>query len=130
LSHCAFKAGEAAGDGLEGLANRVEIVEAFAQAKVGEVVGTQFIAQEGRELLVLFEEGILEIGAIDMMAVRDPVDDAGELAAVATMKARAEDRRHLIGGQPPQAEFATAGEQLVDGKVAPPRKRGLRQYSI
>ena len=113
-----LEAGEAAGDGLEGLANRIEMVQALAQAEVGEVVGTQFVAQEGRELLVLLEERVLEVGPVDMMAVRDAVDHAGELAAVATVKPGAEDCRHLVGGQPPQAEFAAAREQLVDREVA------------
>src|SRR5271166_5496899 len=31
---------------------------------------------------------------------------------------RAKDLGDLVGGQPPQAEFAAAFEQLVDGKVA------------
>ncbi len=39
-------AGEAAGDGLKGLANLIEMVQAFSQTEIGEVVGTQFVAQE------------------------------------------------------------------------------------
>jgi hypothetical protein len=48
-----LESGEAAGDGLESLANRIEMVQAFAQPEVGEIVGAQFVAQERRELLVL-----------------------------------------------------------------------------
>ena len=59
------------------------MVEALLEAEVGEVVGTQFVAQERRELLVLLEEGVLEVGPVDMMAVLDPIDEGGELAAVA-----------------------------------------------
>ena len=55
--------GEAAGDGMEGLADGRQVIESLAKAEVGEVVGAQFVAQEGRELLVLFEEGVLEIDA-------------------------------------------------------------------
>ena len=105
-----LEAGEAVGDGLEGRAHRIEMVEALAQAEVGEVVGTQFVAQERR--------GFLEVGAIDMMAVFDAIEHTGELAAVAAGQAGAEDRRHLVGGEPPQAEFASALEQLVDREVA------------
>jgi hypothetical protein len=94
------------------------MVQAFLETKVGEVVGTQFIAQERRELLVLLEEGVLEVSPVDMMAVLDTIDHARELAAVATMQAGAEDRRHLVGGKPPQAEFASALEQFVDREVA------------
>src|SRR5207249_10678871 len=48
-----LETGEAAGDSLEGLANRIEMVQAFPQPEVGEGVGAQFVAQECRELLVL-----------------------------------------------------------------------------
>src|SRR5208337_2664691 len=39
----------------------------------------QFVAQKGPELLILFEEAALEVGAEDMMAVLDLVDDGGQL---------------------------------------------------
>src|SRR5260370_14657041 len=111
-------AGEAAGDGLEGVANRIETVQPLPQPEVGEIVGAQFVAQERRELLVLLEEGAFEVSAEDMMAVLDPIYDGGKLAAMPAVKARAEDRGDLVGRQPPQAEFATALEPLVDRKVA------------
>jgi hypothetical protein len=110
--------GEAAGDGLEALADGIEMVESFFEAEVGKVVGDQFVAQEGRELLVLFQEGVLEVGAEDVMAMLDTVDDRGELAAHLAVQPRAEDLGDLVGSQPPQAELAAALEQLVDGKVA------------
>src|SRR4029077_19014912 len=72
----------------------------------------------GRELFVLFEEGVLEVGAEDVMAVLDAIDDGGQLAAHLAVQPGAEDLRDLVGGQPPQAELAAALEQLVDGKVA------------
>ena len=52
------------------------------------------------------------------MAVRDAIDHGCELAAVPAAEASAEDLGDLVAGQPPQAEFAAAFEQLVDGKVA------------
>ena len=52
-----------------------------------------------------------------MMAMLDLIDDGGELAAVPAVQAGAEDLGNLVGGEPPQAEFATSLEQLVDGKV-------------
>ena len=55
-----LEAGEAVGDGLEGRAHRIEMVEALAQAEVGEVVGTQFVAQERRELLILLGKAFLK----------------------------------------------------------------------
>src|SRR5260221_3094775 len=111
-------AGEAIGDRLEGGAHGVEMIEPLSEAEVGEVVGSQLVAQEGPELLVLLEEGVLEVGAEDMMAVLDAVDDGGQLAVHAATDAPAEDGRDLVGAEPPQAEFAAALEQLVDGKVA------------
>src|SRR2546422_9333903 len=53
-----------------------------------------------------------------MMAMLDLIDDGGELAAHPAMQTGAEDRGNLVGGEPPQAEFAAALEQLVDGQVA------------
>ena len=72
--------GETAGDGLELLPDRLEITQAFLETKVPEVVGAELIAQEGCELLILLQERVLEVGAIDMVAVLDLLDDGGELA--------------------------------------------------
>jgi hypothetical protein len=72
--------GEAAGNGLERLPDRLEIVQALLETEVLEVVGAELIAQERCELLVLLEERVLEVGAIDMVAVLDLLDDGGELA--------------------------------------------------
>ncbi len=94
------------------------MVQALPQAKVFEIVGAQFVEQERRELLVLLEEGIPEVGAVDMVVVLDAIDHGSELAAVPAAETGAEDHRNLVGGEPPQAEFATALEQLVDRKVA------------
>src|SRR5580658_895792 len=114
----AIRCRKTVGDGLERLTDRIEMVQPFLETEVGEVVGAQFVAQESRELFILLEEGALEIGAEDMMAVLDLIDDGGELAAVPAVQAGAEDLGNLVGGEPPQAEFATSLEQLADGKVA------------
>jgi hypothetical protein len=113
-----LETGEAGGDGLEALANGIEMVQSLLKTEVGEVVGDQFVAQEGGELFVLLQEGVLEVGAEDMMAVLDAVDDGGQLAAHPAVQAGAEDLGDLVAGQPPQAELAAALEQLMDGKVA------------
>ena len=109
---------KAASDGLEALADRVEIVQSLLEAEIGKVVGDQLVAQEGGELFVLLQEGVLEVSAEDMVTVLDAIDDGGELALHPTAHARAEDLGDLVGGQPPQAEFAAAFEQLVDREVA------------
>src|SRR6266403_3646851 len=54
----------------------------------------------------------------DMMAMPDAIDDGGQLAAHPAVQASAEDLGDLVAGQPPQAEFAAAFEEFVDGKVA------------
>ena len=54
-----LEAGKAIGDGLETLADGIEMVQSLCETEVGEVVGDQLVAQEGRELFVLFEEGAL-----------------------------------------------------------------------
>jgi hypothetical protein len=51
-----LEAGEAVGDGLEPLADGVEMIQSFLQAEVAQVVGAEFIAQKAGELLVLLEE--------------------------------------------------------------------------
>src|SRR5438067_5591280 len=113
-----MEAGKAIGNGLEALADGIEMVQSLFELEVGEVVGDQFVTQEGGELFVLFEEGVLEVGAEDVMAVLDAIDDGGELAAHPAVQARTEDLGDLVAGQPPQAEFAAAFEEFVNGKVA------------
>jgi len=85
--------------------------------EIGEVVGDQLIAQERGELFVLLEEGVLEVGAEDVMTMLDAVDDGGKLAVHPAVQAGAEDLGDFVGGQPPQTEFAATFEQLVVGKV-------------
>jgi hypothetical protein len=105
-----LEAGEAAGDVLESLAHGIEMIQTLPELEIGEVVGDQLVAQEGGELLVLFEEGVPEVGTEDMMTMLDAVDDGGELAAHPAVEACAEDFGDLVGGQPPQTEFAATLE--------------------
>ena len=62
-----------------------------------------------------------------MMAMLDLIDNGSELAAVPAVQAGAENLGDLVGGEPPQAEFAASLEQLVDELRL---KMKLRQYSI
>jgi hypothetical protein len=98
------------------------MVQPFLETEVGEVVGAEFVAQESRELFILLKEGALEIGAEDMMAMLDLIDNGSELAAVPAVQAGAEDLGNFVGGEPPQAEFTTSLEQLVDGKANNPQQ--------
>jgi hypothetical protein len=73
------------------------MVQAFLETEVVEIVGAQFVAQEGGELLVLLQERVLEIGAKDMVTMLDLIDDGGKLAGQPTMQALTEDRGDLVG---------------------------------
>src|SRR5215468_3442861 len=100
--------GEAAGNGLELLPDRIEILQALLETEVPEVVGAELIAQERCELLVLLQERVLEVGAIDMVAVLDLLDDGGELAGDLAMQALPEDLGDLVGCQPPQPQLTAS----------------------
>jgi hypothetical protein len=52
----------------------------------------------------LFEEGVLEIGTEDMVAVLDAVDDGGEFATHPAVHTGAEDGGDLVAGEPPQTQ--------------------------
>ena len=60
--------GEAAGDILEPFPHRIEMIEPLLEPEVGQVVRADLVAQEHGELLVLLDEGILAVGAEDMVA--------------------------------------------------------------
>ncbi len=61
--------GKAVENGEEMGAHGWEMVQTLLETKVGEVVGAHFIAEKSRELLVLFDEGVLPIGAKDVVAM-------------------------------------------------------------
>src|SRR5262249_18555339 len=119
---------KAASDGLEAVADRVEMIQSLLEAEIGKVVGDQLVAEEGRELFVLLQEGVFEVSAEDMMAVLDTIDDGGEFALHSAVYARAEDLGDLIGRQPPQAHSQLRSNSLWIGKLR--LKMKLRQYSI
>ena len=113
-----LETGEAVGDDLEAFPHGVEMIESFLQAEVAQVVGAKFIAQEAGELLVLFEECILPIGAEHMMPMLDLVDDGGQLPMEPLVQPDAEDLADAIRSEPPEADFAASLKDLVDGEVA------------
>lgn len=113
-----LEAGKAVRDGLEFLAHRNQVIQPLLEAEVAQVVGAEFVSQKAGELLILFEEGILPVGAKDMMAVLDLVDHGGQLPAQALAQADAKDLADAVGRQPPAADLAASLEDLVDGEVA------------
>src|SRR6202008_2399412 len=95
-----------------------QMIQSLLETEVVEVVGTEFVAQEHRELLILPENSIAKVGAEHVMAVLDLIDDGKELAPVVALKARAEHLGYLVRSQSPQAKLTASLEQFVDGKVA------------
>ena len=77
-----LETGKPADDALELVADLVQMVEAFFETEIVKVVGAEFVAQEHRELLILPENSIAEVGAEHVMAVLDLIDDGGELTPV------------------------------------------------
>src|SRR5437899_9377328 len=75
-----LEAGEAVCDGLESLADGIEMIEPFLQAEVAQVVGAEFIAQEAGELLVLLQKRVFPVRAKNVMAVLDLIDHRRELS--------------------------------------------------
>src|SRR5467141_2780939 len=92
-----LEAGKAIGDGLETLADGIEMVQSLFEPEVGEVVGDQLVAQEGGEL----SEGVLEVGAEDVMTVLNAIDDGGQLAAHPAVQTGAEDLGDFVCSQAP-----------------------------
>ena len=108
---------ETIGDRQELLAHGGQMVKAFLEPEVGQIVRADLIAQEGGELLVLLDEAVFPIGAEDMMSVLDLLEGGVELALEFLGDAAAEDLRDLVGRQPPESELTTALEDPVNREV-------------
>ncbi len=90
------------------------MIESLLQAEVAQVVGAEFVAQEAGELLVLLEKRMFPVRSENMMAVLDLIDHRGQFAAQSLIQADAEDLADAVCRQPPQTDFATALEDVVD----------------
>src|ERR1700680_1282992 len=106
---------EAVSDGLESIAHVVEMIESFLQAEVAQVIGAKLVAEEAGELLVLFEQGVLPVGAEDVMAMLDLIDDRGEFPMQPFVQPHAEDLADAVCREPPQADFAASFKDFVNG---------------
>src|ERR1700694_3822324 len=109
---------EAVSDGLESIAHVVEMIESFLQAEIAEVMGAKLVAEEAGELLVLFEKSILPVGAEDVMAMLDLIDDGGEFPMQPFVQPHAEDLADAVRRQSPQADFAASFKDFVNREVA------------
>src|SRR5438045_2220448 len=113
-----LETGESVRDGLESFPHRIQMVESLLQTEVAQVVGAEFIAEEAGELFVLLEKSVLPVGAEDVMAMLDLIDNGGEFPAQPFVEAHAEDLTDAVGRQPPEADLAASFEDFVDREVA------------
>src|SRR6267378_1608321 len=98
LSHCAWKPAKRPVMIWKRSRTASEMVQSLLEMEIGEVVGDQLVAQEGGELFVLLQKRVFEIGAEDVMAVLDAIDDGGQLAVHGAVQARAKDLGDLVVG--------------------------------
>ncbi len=112
-----LEGGEAVSDSLEGVAHSGQVIQAFVEEEVFEIVGAKLIAEEGLELLVLPEEGVLQIGPQHVVAVFEVLEGGMELASKAPSHPQAKDFRDLVCTQRQKSQLAGALEDLVDGEV-------------
>src|SRR5258705_990332 len=113
-----LEGGKAVGHRQKLLAHGGQVVQALLQAEVGQIVRADLIAQEGGELLVLFDKSVFPVGAEDMMPVLNLFYGGVELALQLFVDAAAEDLRDLVGRQTPEPDLATALEDVLNGEVA------------
>src|SRR3984893_7882012 len=109
---------EAVSDALKSCAYGVEMSEPFLQTEVAQVIGAKLVAEEAGELLVLFEQGVLPVGAEDVMAMLDLIDDGGQFPMQPLVEPHAEDLADAVRRQSPQADFAASFKDFVNGEVA------------
>ena len=113
-----LETGEAIRNGLESLADGVEMIEAFLQTEVAQVIGTEFNAQVAGELFVLLEEGVFPVRPENMMPVLNLIDHRREFSAQPLIQPDTENLADAVCRQPPQADLAASLEDFVDGEVA------------
>jgi len=89
------------------------MMESFLQAEVAQVIGAKLVAEEAGELLVLFEESVLPVGAENVMTMVDLIDHRGQFPPQAFVQAGAEDLADAVGRQPPEADLTASLEDLV-----------------
>ena len=114
-----LEAGEAVGNGENFSRTASEMIQAFLQAEVGQVVGAEpRCADSVENFSYCLMKALLPVGAENVMAVLDLFDRPCSACPSASCEAHAEDLGDLVGRQAPQADFAAALEDLVDGEVA------------
>lgn len=111
-----LKGGEAVDNGQEFGAYGCQMLDSLFEEEVLQVIATDLDSQEGLKFFILFDKGMFEVGAQDMVAMVDPFEGGMELSLKMPGGALAEDLRDLFRGQFKETEFAGAFEEFVDGK--------------
>src|ERR1043166_9560647 len=113
-----LEAGEPVGDDQKSFPHSIQMIQPLFQAEVAQIVGAEFVAEVAGEFLILFEKGILPVGAEDVVAMLDLIDNRSEFPAQAFVEADAEDLADSVRRQPPQADLAAPLKDFVNGEVA------------
>jgi len=83
------------------LPHGVQMIQAFLQPKVGEVVRANLVAQKRGKLLILLDEGVLPVRAKDVMAVFDLFQRRVQFPLQLLRDPAAEDLGDLVGRHAP-----------------------------
>ena len=90
------------------------MLNSLFEEEVLQVITADLDSQKGLKFFILFNEGMFEVGAQDMMAMVNPFERGKELSFKMPGDALAEDLRDLLSRQFKQTEFAGAFEEFVD----------------
>ena len=91
-----LEARETVRDGPKLPADRIEVIESLFQTEVAQVIGTEFVAKETGELLVLLKERMLPVSPENVMPVFDLIDHRRELPLQPLIQPDAEDLTDAI----------------------------------
>src|ERR1700677_4551225 len=112
-----LKGCEAVGNGEELRPDRAEMVQSLLQSEVRQIVGTDFVAQEGGELLVLFDERVPAVSPENVMSVFDLFQCRIEFTFDLLTHTGAKDLGDPVRCQSPEAELTAPLEDPVDREV-------------
>ncbi len=113
-----LEGGKSIGYRHEGVAHSGQVVQAFLEGEVLEVIGTQLVAKKGLKLLILSEEGVLQISPQHVVAVIETLQSRIEFSSQSFGHTLTEDFRDFVCRQRQQPQLTGSLEDLVDGKLS------------
>src|SRR4029077_17099695 len=96
LSHCAWKPAKRAVMVWKRSRTASRWSNPFLRRKSARLLDTNSLRRKVENFSYCFRKAFLEVGAEDVMAVLDTIDDGGELAAHSAVDTRAEDLGDLV----------------------------------